>query len=317
MLYFNNWCDVITDKDKSVILIKATKDDILRTIETDPNEIKQQLIDNCLSILGNNPAVCLSGGIDSQAMTNVWIESGVKFTPFTFKFAHDLNKDEVEDAIKFAEKLNLNLEIIELDVIRFLQRENLEFAKKYQLTSPQFSTHVKFLEKIKELGYSGAAMGGNGLLIEESKVRFNYSHSQLFDIDNYSKISGFPIVSNFLGFDKEFCILLAINSAKMVNLDLVTDINSFDKVQTQSTQAIRYQNKVESYQNLGFYIQPQRYKKTGFEEIKRFYNELHGSFYSFETDFRMPMHSINKLTGVESKILNEEFEKRLLKICNN
>lgn len=317
MIYLNDWCEIQKEKDKAVVLVKAVKEDILTVLDSSPNKIKQNLIEQSISYLGNNPAICLSGGIDSQAMINIWKHSGVKFTPVTFKFSYDLNKSEVDDAIRFAKDLDLDLTIIELDVIRFLQRDNIEYAKKYQLSSPQFSTHAKFLEIIRDKGFTGAAFGGNGLLVEKSQVRFKYSFSQLFDIDNYSKISEFPVLSNFLGCDKDFCILLATKTKKMDDLDIEVDIDNFGKIKTQSSQGIRYQNKIESYQSIGFHIKPQSYKKTGFEDLRRYFNESHNSFYAFDNTFRVPMYDINKPVNVNCVVINKDFETFLLSVCKN
>jgi deoxycytidylate deaminase len=64
-----------TDKNQSDI-------DFFENLKFDAQSLKQYRIDAarlCAETLGDKPALCLSGGIDSQAMVQSWHEAGLEF----------------------------------------------------------------------------------------------------------------------------------------------------------------------------------------------------------------------------------------------
>ena len=295
MLYFNDWCTLHYYPKEIKIESHVTQDDIVRITNTDISSIKQNAVNQSIEYVGNNPAICLSGGIDSQSVLSIFDKCNVPYTAVTFDFGNNLNARELVDAQSFATLYNIPLKVIKLDIMRFLLRDLDEFSKKYKIISPQFAVHAYFLETIKLLGYSGAVLGGNGFIVEKLSMRFGLSDAQLLDIENYSKISKFNVIPSFLSADKDLCILLAMNTPLVAaenKMKLIFD--PVDRVLVSDSiisEADRYASKIKSYQNLNCKLKPQTIKKTGFEEIKNFYNTQQCNVWAFEKDFRFPLRS--------------------------
>lgn len=320
MLYFNDWCTLHYYPNEIKIESHVTHDDIVRIKNADMFLIKQNAVRKAVEYVGNNPVICLSGGIDSQATLSLFEECNIPYTAITFDFGNNLNAQELADAHAFADFYNIPLKIIKLDIMRFLLRELDEFSKKYRIISPQFAVHAYFLENIKATGYTGAVLGGNGFIVEESSIRFNLSDAQLLDIEHYSQVSNFNVIPSFLSCDKDLCILLAMNTPAVEVEDKIKLI--FDPVDRGLVPAKivsgkdRYASKIKSYQNLNCKLKPQTDKKTGFEEIKNFYNTQQFNVWAFEKDFRFPLrlripeHSVNT-------VINNTVEKSIIGYSSN
>ena len=77
----------------------------------------------CAETLGQFPALCFSGGIDSQAMLHCWAEADLEAHVIIFAFKDGLNKQDCEHAKQFCRKFDIPYREIEFDVISFLTRE--------------------------------------------------------------------------------------------------------------------------------------------------------------------------------------------------
>ena len=133
MLYYDDWCTL--DYSKSRIVINAHIKEIKNKLITD---INRDAVSNSISVVGLNPVLCLSGGVDSQAMVNIWKNYDFSYTAVTFDFGNNFNQTELSDALSFADFLKIPVKVIKLDIMRFLSRDLLDFSQKYQMASPQF-----------------------------------------------------------------------------------------------------------------------------------------------------------------------------------
>ena len=298
MLYDKDWCILNYLEDKIEIDVKLIEEDIHRVLSTDLSLIKQRAVERAYEFVGMNPVICLSGGIDSQAMLNIIHDQNLPYTAITFDFGNGFNSQELEDAKRFAEFFNIDLKIIKLDVMRFLYTDLYEFAGKYNLTSPQFAVHCYFLEVIKSLGYTGAIFGGNGFLLNQDSVEFSLNDAQLLDLEKYSQISQFKVIPSFLSFDRDLCLTLSLSTS--ITPPDIEPINPFNKTDfdpvtrtikqiIRVSEADRYTSKIKSYEKLGCKLIPQSNKKTGFEQIKEYHNSLNDSHWAFDREFRLPL----------------------------
>jgi hypothetical protein len=322
MLYNNDWCKLEYLKGTINIKLEVSEDDVLRVIKTPIEKIKKNSVLSASKIVGDNPVICLSGGIDSQALLYMWHEQNIPYTAVTFEFNNGFNSQELSDAHRYANFLNIPLKVIKLDILRFLLHDLKEFSKKYNMVSPQFSVHAYFLDTIKDLGYTGAVFGGNGLVPTDSNLSFYLTDAQLLDIEKYSVESNFPVIPSFLNFDKDLCLALALASPILEYDNNPTDLMSKKKYDPDTRSVVpnltissddRYKSKIQSYKSLNCQIIPQDAKKTGFEEIKNYYNSLNNTYAAFDRDFRMPLRS----RILESKIkttIDTETEKLILKL---
>ena len=162
--FYNDWLDCSgmineTGKDHTVNL----STDFFTSLKFDDESLRQYRIDaaiRCAETLGDRPALCLSGGIDSQAMVQCWREANLNFDVIILTFKNDLNPQDSNHAKLYCKENDIKYIEIELDVVSFLIRENMEIGEKYRLCSPQFATHYKLAEILFSKGYTGVCYGG-------------------------------------------------------------------------------------------------------------------------------------------------------------
>ena len=91
MLFYDNWCRSELFEDGLHVHAFITMDDIDRIQSTSLDLISKNATKIASKYLGNNPALCLSGGIDSQAMIGLW-DKDVQYTAVIFQFENNLMK---------------------------------------------------------------------------------------------------------------------------------------------------------------------------------------------------------------------------------
>ena len=245
--------------------------------------------------LGSNPVLCLSGGVDSQAMIQCWKEAGLKFDVAIMEFENGLNQHDVSVALEYCIKHKINPIILKLNVIQFLTRECIDIGTQYKCTSPHFITHYKMFDMLRNLGYTGICCGGTAFARNHNEWGPVPSAAQSNYIE-YSNQNQFPVVGNFLGYDPNLCWSIA----------LLTPEHEVDWVTRQprivsETNAVRYAAKIIGYRSHGFDIIPQENKFTGFELIKNYFAEKFNDGWAFEKMFRMPLQ---KKFGTAFGVLN-------------
>lgn len=232
---------------------------------------------NLPSSVGSRPAVCLSGGIDSQTVVDTFLYAGVTPGVVIFNFLDDHNIHDVSHAIKFCESRNITPRLIDLDVIRFLNNQLYDFATKYKISSPQFAVHLYMAGKLKDLGYTSAIFGGNNLTQYTDKSWYTPTKEET-DWCNYSREINFPIIGSFWLQDWRLSLMATLYTPYVS----ITDVSH------------RYQSKIFSYRTMGYDVIPQEQKYNGFENVKKYYEEMTGDGWTFENEFRYP---IKKFAG--------------------
>ena len=240
--------------------------------------------------LGARPVLCLSGGIDSQAMIQCWQEADLEFDIAIMVFNNDLNKHDVEHARLYCDTYVKNHTVVEvpINVISFLNRESYDMGIKYQCTSPQFATHFQFFDALRNLGYTGICAGGDAPFRSDQREWYYRIHLDTNGaFINYTMQNNFPVIGNFLGYDPALAWSLAFLTIEFAEADGPTAISQIFDLQQR-----RYIQKVRSYQAHGLNIIPQAQKYTGFERVKDYYGEKHKDGWTFEKKFRMPLQSV-------------------------
>lgn len=262
-------------------------------------------------MLGANPALCFSGGIDSQAMIFAWKEADIKFDTFILVFKNDLNKQDVNHAREFCKTYDIDLKEIEIDIIQFLNRENYDYGLKYDSASPHFNTHYKLFNDIKKLGYTGICCGGNSPLRNDFDLTWgnNFERNPLNFI-KYSQIENFPCIGNFLSFYPNLAWALALLTPP-TNLLQETFV-LFKEEDRKRIEYERYLNKVTGYRKVGFNIIPQEQKFTGFELVKKVLEAETNNGWEFEMRYRHPLEKIlNHSTGISSFKFKDFVEEKI------
>lgn len=266
----------------------------------DQDSFKQYRKEACLAaqeILGSKIALCLSGGVDSQYMVQCWKEAKLDFDVAVLVFNKDFNSHDVSVAREFAKKTGIRLKEVKIDVLNFLNRENYDYGITYHSASPHFNCHYKLFDILKSEGYTGVACGGN------SPIRCNVKNSwgenyrrNIFNFINYTKISGFPCLGDFISFYPKLNWALSLITEPVKKTHFHEKYIGLSHVSTAELQQQRYQTKCEAYLRSGLEIIPQSNKFTGFELLKEYYKNLNNDDddYAFEKKFRYPLeHKLN------------------------
>jgi hypothetical protein len=220
------------------------------------------------------PTICFSGGIDSQTVIDSFLLGGCK--PNIVIFNYDgYNTEDVSHAIIFCESRKIDYRIIDLNVIRFLNNHLYGFATRYKISSPQFAVHLYLTLRMKELGYTNAIFGGNNLCLMEDATWYIPTKEET-DWYNFSKEVNFPIIGNFW--------------LQHWGLSLFATLN-MPPFRANDTK-YNYNVKVAGYTRMGYDVLPQDKKYNGFENIKKFYENMTGDGWTFEKEFRYPIATV-------------------------
>jgi len=253
------------------------------------------------SQLGNKPALCLSGGVDSQCAVLSFLNAGLNFDVVFMKFKDGLNAHDLQYAQNFCKTNNIRLIEIEFNVLNFLARENYDYAVKYNCPSPHFTCHFKFFDILQTLGYTGIVCGGTNPLQTENNVwGSNYSRNNLKYI-NYVNTTGFPCQANFLSFYPNLSWALSLLTEKS-NFNNRDASKLSDYTLRQQIEQVRYDLKVRGMIRSGFTIKPQISKFTGFELIKKKLEKETGDGWAFEKLYRQPLEkTLIKNTNINQR----------------
>lgn len=192
--------------------------------------------------------LCVSGGVDSQAMLFAWKKAGVPFNVISFKYSDGngkiFNEHDLENLALFAAQHDLTVDYREINVIDFFENDLVKMATDIQCTSPQICTHAMIASTIKD---GTIIFSGNALY--KSATMYNYT---VFGLQRFSEIKR-NIIPFFFLYDK-FIAGAFLGLSK--NIDMT-----------------EYKHKCRLYQQAGFPVIPQPDKYNGFELIKEYYDE--------------------------------------------
>lgn len=244
---------------------------------------------NCARIINENRkdqniSLCISGGVDSEAMLRAFIAAGVGFNIYILKFKDDLNDFDIRTNINLCEKLNLNTKIIDLDVINFLESgEFLKYGQKYKCQSPQLAVHLWLLDQIDGLPvlagnpFIKTSVNGNTFFIG-CPGDLHCAYFRYFELNNRQGAPWFFIYS------PELC-------ASFLKLPTAQHLHSLSINPNEYT----YSHKCQLYVEAGFNVNPRKDKYTGFERLRDFYDQKLGTSHGvgFDQLFRKPLENLN------------------------
>jgi hypothetical protein len=224
--------------------------------------------------LGDNPFVALSGGIDSQAACLILKQCGVPFTAAIMEFNDELNKHDVESAKAFCSMFAIPYVTINFNILEFLSRSLASYVEKYDCPSPQLTAHCRLFEMIIEQhSPSSIIAGGNPPCIRDGKWEFISSRSHTVWM-TFAKLNKYPLIGNFLGYSLDIALPFMV-----LQPDMPIDPEK------------RYKAKVSGMRRCGIPVVPQKQKFTGFELVKKHFENMTGDGWSFEKLFRLPHHT--------------------------
>jgi hypothetical protein len=111
-----------------------------------------------------NCTLALSGGTDSQFMLRLLTHFNIPFKAVTYMSKWNdgiINTDDLIYAQEVCKQFNVDLEIIEIDLEQFYNRnKHMKYAKQHNINSPQVALHLEFINRIAESN-NKLVMGGD------------------------------------------------------------------------------------------------------------------------------------------------------------
>lgn len=100
--------------------------------------------------LGHSLTLCLSGGLDSEAMALAFLAAEVPFDVTTLRFHDGLNAHDIERASEFCSFYKVKQNFVDLDIVSFFAKnEFLDYVDTNFCPSPEVAAQLWFVEKIK------------------------------------------------------------------------------------------------------------------------------------------------------------------------
>ena len=205
-----------------------------------------------------------SGGVDSQVMLYSWHKSGIPFKVVSIKYIHDgvwYNEHDLSSLIDFAGIHKIDIEFKTFDVMNFLDEEFMEYAFKYQCTSPQICTYMKMSELITE----GTLLFSGDIMVYR-QLPLNYT---IYGLKRYADISNRAIIPFFFLYSPN--MLFSFNEKSLEDSYIVSYLHG-EPNQVRGHTDFTYIAKCRVYSDSGFPILPQVSKFSGFENIKDYYD---------------------------------------------
>ena len=302
--FYNNWLDMsgMTESNGKGHKMNVSSK-IMRELETFNDEkLKRwrvEAAERCHASLGPFPALCFSGGIDSQAMLHCFAEADLEAHVIIFTFKDGLNKHDVDHAKAYCHTFDIPYREIEFDIVSFLTRDNLAMSEKYGGLSPQFNTHYRFVEILTHMGYTGVCFGGNAPDRHQGDYGKNLGINEFNWVSCHDKFQ-IAVQGSFLSFSPELALALAV-STPIIGNDLPKNADGEAWEEYQKLRHAKYEQKIIGYKRIGFDIMQQDTKYTGFEKVKDLFEEKTGDGWAFERQFRQPLGRIEGANNDRNK----------------
>lgn len=194
-----------------------------------------------------------TGGIDSQAMAYCWLKSGVPFNIVSFTYNSNLNDFDLVDLYEFSRIHNLKVNVIDFDMLDFLENRREEYQHKYQCISPQITAYMAMSETVQT---GTVFFSGNFLTPTDSFLDYT-----ILGLHRYVKQTNRAMVPFFFLHDAELAPAFVPVMASM----------SFGKTKSDALIYKGYTSRVKIYQKAGIPVIFQLNKFSGFEKIKEYY----------------------------------------------
>lgn len=240
------------------------------------------------------PVLCLSGGLDSEAMALAFMAANVPFTAATMNLDNGTNNYDIEVARDFCRRHNIALQEIHLPALDILQSgRQLEIAEAYRTLSPERALFVLFLSQIK----GDPVLAGEILRKESLNGSVNFFCPKDRDLCYWryfqkSRRKGIPYFHYYTP-ELTFSFLAHTRMGK----------KEFSAVDWTGRPQEFYQHKRQTYLEAGFPVEDtplRRQKWHGYEGLKIKFDQQHGSTQAYNAAFRMPLeenpsYDINQL----------------------
>lgn len=231
-----------------------------------------------------NITLCLSGGIDSQCMAIAFSIAKIPFRAVFLRFKNELNAFDIKTNVDWCQQNQIIYDFIDLDIIDFFETgKYYDVAKRYFCQSPQIAAHLWMLDNIDGV----PCLAGNPIApIWRNNGWFFVGlpgelHSTYFKYFSICERPGLPwfflyspeLIASFL---KPQCMQVFVE--KKVN----------------NTSDYTYLVKCNQYASSDFLVYPRESKFTGFELVRKYYDEKYNNSHGqqFDLMYRKPLQEL-------------------------
>ena len=203
-----------------------------------------------------------SGGIDSQAMIWAWHTSGVPFTVESVKYISDkvwYNEHDLCNLVEFSNRHSIQVNFKEFDIIPFLENDLRTVSLENDCASPQICTYISMMSDIVTgtIVFSGNHLVANPAILTNDILGM-HRHSVLVDTESRKVIPFFFLHTPELSY------------SFMWNFNPDSGPKQKRFYQDKS---VAYEYSCDRYRSMGFPVINQPEKLTGFEKLKKRYDQ--------------------------------------------
>lgn len=244
---------------------------------------------------GEPISLCLSGGVDSEAMARGFLAAGVPFVPYVFRFKDGFNDFDIADALAFCARQGLAPRVLDIDAIEYFESgRHWNEAERYRCNSPQLCLHIHMLERVPGC----AVLSWNPPNLEKGDRAIGLPQDKYWSYHRYFEARGRAGVPFFFLYTPELVYAF---------LRLPALQRALRGAAPSLTAADAYALKCEVYREGGFAIENRADKYTGFEKLRRHYDRITGRPDAFNQLFRRPLEEKIPAPRSQISLINENF----------
>lgn len=253
---------ITTDFDNVVTLFQDYNSD------TAALSLKESCINAIKSIKHDSIIVPLSGGIDSEIVALTCLAAKKQFTPLIMRYigvdGNILNDHDFVYAEKFCSSHNLTPVYVNLDIITFYETGiYYKYAQEYYASSPQLCAHLWMMDQVDGFFiFPGDPVSVSNRGIITSQPFTYYCYDYYFYKNNRCGIAR-----------------LLTHDSDIVRSSVKLNINNLPG-------RTKYNRKVTFYNTGGYDVTAREEKYTGFEKIKKYYNDKYNVLRYYDNRFR-------------------------------
>jgi hypothetical protein len=252
--------------------------------------------------------LCLSGGVDSEAMARAFWAAKIPFVVTILKFTNDLNYFDIKNAIKFCEESNIEYKMYEIDILKFFENKKyLAYGKKYRCQSPQLATHLHLLDKLPKNALPVIAGQPLEVHFQDESFWFMLTGDLHAVYNRYFKISKKYGVPSFFMYSPEF-----IQSMLLTPTIKTFSRENFNRIlHKKPIVKYSYFTKVNTMIDAGFHVTAREAKYTGFEEVRNHYDKVDNMIkgMAFDQRYRRPLEALSPFPKKEKQFIPNELFK--------
>jgi asparagine synthetase B (glutamine-hydrolysing) len=260
----------------------------LSRVPFSPFEEAQIAARKICGMFASPPTICLSGGVDSEAVALAFLAAGVSFDATTLRFNNGLNEHEIARAREFCQTNGVKQNFIDLDVVDFFETKKfLLYQDKYFCYALEIAVQLWFIEQIKRPFVWGGEPFRLFMMDGEPQIQAVSGYDAV--ISRYVEKNNLTAVPNFHFFTPELAWAFFRES-----LRLKSTVHSKNE---------NYADKIIFYGHCGFsgLNNPARTQKMhGFEMVKQYFDERLTPL-SYNEVYRSP--AARKYPAAESSVV--------------